>query len=378
MKIAEKIRIAFRADASLAIGTGHVMRCLTLAEALREKGADIRFVCRQHEGELGVLIEERGFALRRLAAPRPGEQAAADGPAHASWLAVDWRRDADETLAALDDFRPDWLIVDHYGIDARWESRLRDQADAIMVIDDLADRAHDCDLLLDQNLVALRDERYAGKAPEACKLLLGPSYALLQPDYARLRPRAALREGSLRRLLVSFGGVDKDGLTLQTVEALLALDRPEMSADIVLSASAPHYAQVATLAENHARLRLHERLPSLAPLMLEADLAIGAAGATSWERLCLGLPSLVVSLAENQRPIANELARSGFVIWLGHCNEVGAAEIGRALEELATTGLDGAWSARCLGVVDGRGVERVVNAVMEAMNSAEKVQERSL
>ncbi|WP_082143979.1 UDP-2,4-diacetamido-2,4,6-trideoxy-beta-L-altropyranose hydrolase [Nitratireductor soli] len=360
----QKVRVAFRADASFAIGTGHVMRCLTLADALREQGAEIRFICREHDGHLCALIEEQGFDLHRLEAPGERREPAVDEPAHAAWVGVNCQQDADETLSALDDFRPDWLVIDHYGLDARWENRLRDHVGKIMVIDDLADRMHDCDVLLDQNLVAGQHARYGSWTPEACVLLLGPAYALLQPVYARLRKQAVPREGAVRRVLVFFGGVDKDGLTLKAVEAFLMLDRPEVTADIVLSASSPFYGKVAARLAGHSRLRLHDRVPSLAPLMLEADLAIGAGGATSWERLCLGLPSLVVTVAENQRPIAEELASGGFVDWLGHSDSVDVQAIADALGTLISTGLDAAWSRKCLEVVDGLGVDRVSSILM--------------
>jgi UDP-2,4-diacetamido-2,4,6-trideoxy-beta-L-altropyranose hydrolase len=357
------IRAAFRTDASTVIGTGHLMRCLTLADALRAQGAEIHFVCRLHQGHLCALIEERGFLLHRLPAPSAGSHRTGEGPTHAAWLGATWQEDAEETAAALGDFRPDWLIVDHYGLDARWEKHLRPLAGKVMVIDDLADRVHDCDLLLDQNLVAGQDERYAGRTPDGCSLLLGPTYALLQPDYARLRDRASPRVGPVRRLFVFFGGVDKEGLTLRTVNALLAPDRLDLEADIVLSATSPHFKEVEDRVAGHPDLRLHDRVPSLAPLMLASDLAIGASGATSWERLCLGLPSLVVTVADNQRAIAEELSRQGLVRWLGNSEAVAELAIRSALGELLDTGLDEAWSRKCLQVVDGRGAGRACAAL---------------
>lgn len=357
--VTEKIRAAFRTDASHAIGTGHAMRCLTLASALREQGVDVLFVCRLHEGHLCALIEERGFEVHRLLPPREGWAPSEGQLDHAVWLGADWWDDAEETLSTLGGFRPDWLIIDHYGLDARWESRLRSLASRIIAIDDLADRPHDCDVLIDQNLVADQDERYGGKLPERSTLLLGPAYALLQPDYARLRSRAVPREGPVRRLLVSFGGVDRDGLTLGTVNALMSIGQPELQADIVLSAVSSDFSVVQRRIAGCRGLRLHDRLPSLAPLMLAADLAVGAGGATSWERLCLGLPALIITLADNQRPIAEELSQRGLVRWLGHANAAGEGAIRDALEEVITEGLEPAWSRRCLGIVDGRGIERV-------------------
>ncbi|HPZ14727.1 MAG TPA: UDP-2,4-diacetamido-2,4,6-trideoxy-beta-L-altropyranose hydrolase, partial [Bacillota bacterium] len=208
------LHIVIRTDASPAIGTGHVMRCLTLANALARKGVGVSFICREHEGNLCDLIEEQGFTVHRLPAPESSFEADAT-PAHAAWLGAAWQEDARQTGAVIRTLgiKPTWLVVDHYGLDYRWEEALRPLVGRIFVIDDLADRAHDCDLLLDQNLFADMQTRYAGKVPADCRLLLGPEYALLQPIYAELHDRIPPREGPVRRILISFGGADRDNLT---------------------------------------------------------------------------------------------------------------------------------------------------------------------
>jgi UDP-2,4-diacetamido-2,4,6-trideoxy-beta-L-altropyranose hydrolase len=175
--------VIFRVDSSNAIGSGHVMRCLTLADALREKGCTCQFVCRNHLGKLSALIQEKGYRVTLL--PLQEFQVEAY-PRHVAWVGADWRTDAKETgaLIATLETPPDWLVVDHYGLDARWETSLRPGVGRIFVMDDLVDRQHDCDLLLDQNLVANRASRYVGKVPKHAGLMLGPEYALLQPQYA--------------------------------------------------------------------------------------------------------------------------------------------------------------------------------------------------
>lgn len=220
------MHVVFRTDASLTIGTGHVTRCLTLAKALRESGAQTLFICREHEGHLCNHIEEQGFAVHRLPSPRKGF-VPDDVSAHAAWLGATWQEDADSTVAAITSLqmKPEWLIVDHYGIDQRWEERLRPLVNRIMVIDDLADRHHDCDILLDQNLVPDLEIRYDSLIPEGCTRLLGPDYALLQPIYAELHDRIPPREGPIRRTLISFGGADSDNLTGRALEAVISLKR---------------------------------------------------------------------------------------------------------------------------------------------------------
>jgi UDP-2,4-diacetamido-2,4,6-trideoxy-beta-L-altropyranose hydrolase len=356
--------VVVRTDASLTIGRGHVMRSLTLADALREHGAVVSFVCREHDGHLCNLIEERSFTVSRLSAPKPGMQAKGT-LAHAAWLGATWQEDAEQTSAAIEFMgkKLDWLVVDHYAIDSRWESALRTSAERIMVIDDLADRVHDCDLLLDQNLVAQMDIRYAGKVPAACSLLLGPEYALLQPAYGELRDRTPPREGPIRRIFIFFSGADSDNLMGRALAAFLQLNRTDIVVDAVINAAGPHTAEIRRQAAGHGNVHLHSGLPSLAPLMMAADLAIGAGGATSWERLCLGLPALVVTLSENQRPIAAELHQRGLIRWLGNRDEVDEPTIAKALDELLRRDLDENWSLRCRGAVDGSGVDRVCAAL---------------
>ncbi len=358
------ISVVFRADASRTIGSGHVMRCLTLADALRDCGAAPLFVCREHDGHLCELIWERGFAVSRL--PRrerlPIEM---DGVAHAAWLDASWQDDAEGTQRAIDGWgiTPEWLVVDHYALDHRWERTLRPAVGRIMAIDDLADRAHDCDLLLDQNFVSEMHSRYIGKTPAGCALLLGPDYALLQPIYAELRERAVPRRGPVRRLFVYFGAGDRADLTGRSLRAFLSLGRRDIAVDVVLSAGSPHEDEIRRQVEPWPNIHIHASLPTLAPLMAGADLAIGASGATSWERLCLGLPSIVITLAENQVAIAKELQERGLVRWLRQDSDVSDEALASSLCEEIEREVDANWSKRCLQAVDGRGVGRVCAAM---------------
>jgi UDP-2,4-diacetamido-2,4,6-trideoxy-beta-L-altropyranose hydrolase len=346
--------VAFRTDGGSHIGSGHVMRCLTLAQALQEQGAEVLFISREQPGHLCDLITERGFAVERLAAVPDGS-------------GTDWKHDADGTRASLETGmgrKADWLIVDHYLLDRRWEGALRASADRLMVIDDLCNRPHDCDVLLDQNVVADMHERYADKLSASCRQLIGPAYALLHPDYARLHAHVAPRRGAIRRILVFFGGADSANLAERVLDAFLALGRPDIEVDIVIGASSRHGDAVRQKAGVHnTNIHVHAGLPSLATLMSEADLAIGAGGSTHWERLCLGLPCLVVTLADNQRLISEELHRLGVIQLLGHHDEVDQLMITGALDRLIRQGLPQEWSLRCMALVDGRGVNRVVTAL---------------
>ncbi len=368
--IDRSMKAVFRVDASLQIGSGHVMRCLTLAEALRAHGAQCHFISREHPGHLLELIRKRGFAVNALPAklspPPTNTQVISEHPkepVHAPWLGCDWQTDAEETRAMVETLHPDWLMVDHYALDQRWETALRTSVERIMVIDDLADRVHDCDLLLDQNLVAQMSTRYADKVPAACGLLLGPQYALLQPIYAGLHNRIPPREGQIQRIFIFFGGADSDNLTGRSLAAFLSLNRPDIEVDVVIADNCPHAEAISQQVAGHCNIHLYSGLPTLAPLMVNADLAIGAGGATSWERLCLGLPTLVVTLAENQRPIADGLSQRGLIRLLGHQDAVDESTIAQELGKLLQQDLDGDWSLRCLAAVDGKGIDLVCTAL---------------
>lgn len=313
------MQIAFRADASLQIGTGHVMRCLTLADVVRDQGAQCTFVCRPHEGHLLDLVAQRGHKAVALGAPQVNFNVLAD-PAHAMWLGTSWADDAEQTKRALGEQTVDWLVVDHYALDARWEQALRPQAKRIMGIDDLADRPHACDLLLDQNLGRSKQD-YDGLLKGEPNTLIGPQYALLRPEFAALRAQSLARRQNnplLRHLLVTMGGVDKDNATGQMLAALQNCSLPpDLRITVVMGPHAPWLTHVQAQATQMPwPTEVLADVDNMAQLMAESDLAIGASGSTSWERCCLGLPSIQVVLAQNQVGIAQALSRAGAALML--------------------------------------------------------------
>ena len=224
--------IAFRVDASSEIGTGHFMRCLALAEELKQRGARTCFVSRHLSGPFQKMLDRGQHGIAHIAGATTGE--ANQDLEHGHWLGTSQARDAADTVDALSGRRWDWLVVDHYALDAFWESILRDAAAKILVIDDIADRKHDCDLLLDQNLHEKGAERYLEKAPSNCKILLGPRYALLREEFRSLRTQVVARDGAVRRILVFFGGIDACNYTAQTIEAIALLNIADLHVDAVI------------------------------------------------------------------------------------------------------------------------------------------------
>lgn len=340
------------------------MRCLTLACALRERGGEVVFVSRELPGHLLERLTENDFLVKRLEQP-VSDPLNQDLSGYEKWLGVSGAFDAQQTRVAIEsiNFCPDWLIVDHYALDQSWHATLRPFVGQIMVIDDLADRCLDCDLLLDQNYVCGMHSRYTDKVPSHCDMLLGPGYTLLQPAYAELHRRTVSREGAIRRILIYFGAADSDNLTARALSAFFSLGRADINIDVVLNGSSRHIEGIRQLVASHPNVQLHIDIPSLSSLMVMADIAIGAAGATSWERMCLGLPALIVVLAENQRTIAEGLSHGGYAQCLGHKDEVDESVIAQALSTLITKGVDANWSLACSALVDGNGAARVCSAL---------------
>lgn len=363
------MHVAFRADASVEIGTGHVMRCLTLADALCKGGAECVFLCRPHDGHLLELITARGH--KAFALPMPVAGGSFDckpaAPAHAHWLGTDWASDAQDSREALGGRVVDWLVVDHYALDDRWERAMRPTCGRLLVIDDLADRRHDCDLLLDQNL-GRRAQDYRDLLPPGAKTLIGPSYALLRPEFAALRAESLARRENpqFRHLLVTMGGVDKDNATGAVLDALADCELPsDLEITVVLGPHAPFLPQVrAQAGEMRRPTRVLAGASNMARLMTEADLAIGAAGSTSWERCCLGLPTILLVLAENQRGLATALREAGAAVIAKDISHV----TDWLREQLSSRTLPKflrAVSRAAANITDGNGASRVQHCVAD-------------
>jgi len=322
------MKVVIRTDSSISIGSGHLMRCFTLADMLREIGADVSFVCRELTGNLGWLAREKGYSLFLL--PFDDRESADENvvSSYAPWLGTDWATDADQTLMALpDEAEIDWLIVDHYALDEKWEKSLRWRAGHLMVIDDLANRQHDCDLLLDQNFYEKAQIRYDGFVPGHCRKLLGPQYALLRPEFLEAQRRMPERSGSVDRILVFFGGVDVTNETTKALQAIRSVGRPDVSIDVVLGRSNPHRTEIETLSQDMLNVTLHYQVENMAELMVRADLAIGGGGTTTWERCYLSLPTITIVVADNQREMIEAVAGRGAVWNMGWHASVSASDL---------------------------------------------------
>lgn len=337
--------MSFRVDSSRELGSGHLVRCLTLANEVRRRGAAVSFISREAPGHLIDRLEREGHEVARL-------------PAQAT-------DDAAETLAQFGGDSADWLVVDHYALDRAWERALRRAARRILVIEDLPERAHDCDAFVDQNWYGPRSERrHAGRVPAQCVSLLGPRYALLQPQYAAARQGRTPREGAPRRVLLYFGASDLTNETAKALRALCAKEFAPLHVDVVVGANHPDKRGVKAQAAARPATTFHEELPSLAELMARADIAIGAGGATTWERICLGLPALVTTLAPNQEALSAALDEAGWVRLVGRAGQATSEDYRRALAAYAGRQIERE------PLVDGFGARRVAELLVPSSSDA--------
>lgn len=351
--------VAFRVDASPSIGTGHFMRCLTLAAALKIRGATVRIVSRSLPEHLRILLADGGHEL--VALP-PVPLCAGGELAHSHWLGTTQLIDAQATVHALDGTHWDWVIVDHYALDAVWERELRTCGARILVIDDIADRAHDCDVLVDSNFYVDDEKRYIGKVPFDCRLMLGPRYTLLREEFPLLRVKSLPRDGTVRRLLVFFGGIDARNYTGRAISALSASRFKDIFVDVIIGAQHPACQEIKTACAKNGFV-CHVQTDRMAQLMADADLAVGAGGTATWERACLGLPTIAFALAENQVRQIRDAALQGW-IYAPDVNEEFEATVALHLVALRENGtLLKAMSASSMRAVDGQGVWRLAAAM---------------
>jgi UDP-2,4-diacetamido-2,4,6-trideoxy-beta-L-altropyranose hydrolase len=355
------MRFLFRADASTAIGSGHVARCASLAQALAGAGHEVQFACRALAGDLNHWLEAEGFRVHEIL-----------GNADA---AMTESIDAEATRKSVPAQRYDWLIVDHYELGAAWERAMTDVADRIFVIDDLG-RRHDCDLLLDQNQKNPNHAQYSSRTPPGCEVLLGPHFALLRAEFATLRAKSLRRRReSVSRLLVFMGGSDPSNETCKALHGVGRSDMANLAVDVVVGSGNPHRQAVANACAAMDRATLHVQTKQMAQLMSEADCAIGAAGTTTWERCTLGLPALVTVLAENQTAIAEAVDAASAHRLLGRQRDLTADHYARALRALGAADLV-RMSRAAADICDGGGAARVAARLTAGLGNSAGVMSR--
>ena len=325
-----KANVLIRCDASLNMGTGHIIRCRTLARQLVTIGFRVIFICRKQRGDL-IHILNQEFEVIELPINKLANTEGLSGrELYKAWLGCDQIKDAFDSITGLKEHkidRIDWIILDHYGIDRTWENWLRKELKnkheiKLLVIDDLADRMHEAELLLDQNYFGNKTfARYNKWTNSGCRLLLGPLYALLGDEYSQIKKSLSART-EIKKILILYGGNDKYNLTEKAVRALADKELRYISIDVVLGIQSEETKVITQLVGERINGRTYTNMPSLAGLMAKADLAIGGGGSTTWERACLGLPSIVTSLSANQEDFNNELSKENFILLTKKVNDI--------------------------------------------------------
>lgn len=309
----------FRVDSAQHIGTGHVMRCLTLATLLRERGVSIIFISKPHKGHCLDEVRRAGFKVIELPVAESAKYEGSWCP-HASWLGGTESFDAEQTLVSLQNVTLTEhviVIVDHFSLTSKWHTTVKEALNAkIVVIDGLADRLLQCDVLIDPNLVLNPQEKWGGKIQNDTRLMIGPQYFPLREEFSCVS--STLRQ-SIKRLFVCFGGMDKDNATLFVCELLAkwneTLDEP-VSVDVVIGKHHPHKQEIITFCEQHG-IELHVQASNISSLMSQADLAIGGGGTISWERCMMALPTVILTIAQNQVAQAIALEAKGAAVYVG-------------------------------------------------------------
>ncbi len=349
------MNVVFRVDASVWIGSGHVMRCLVLADELKSHGYRVSFACLPQKGDMISYIESRGFEVVTLTAPSEYIQPTHEAD-YCGWLQRSVCEDARDFLSHIK--AADLVVTDHYAIESDWQKRVRSELGChLIAIDDLA-RTHDADLIIDQTLGRDPNE-YTG----AARALTGSDYALLAPNFLALRERGLNRVPPKEkpRVLISMGGIDKPNATLSVLKALVGM--VDASFTVLLSTRAPHYQEVKAWCHQHDDVEHKEFESNMAELMLQHDIAIGAPGTTSWERACLGLPSILIPLAENQSMICAQLLAHQAIL------KVTLSEIKTKLLAAYEQLISGwaTYHTNNLRLCDGLGLRRVVLEIQQML-----------
>ena len=333
------ISVCIRVDASQEIGSGHVIRCLTLATALRDNHIEVKFICRLGLGNMGNEIKSLGFQLLDLSCSFDTDRLTSykDVSPFNRRSAINLiknleEEDAKQTALILRREKPNWIIVDHYNLGSKWESIVSSYVDKVMVIDDLGNRPHHCDIILDQNWNPNSDDHYANLIPPTCSKLLGLEYALLRKEFKRTRDKYYKRKSPCEQIFIFFGGGDRHNLTCRVLDALSESKYREIKVDVVIGSINAFEAEVKMRVNRLKNANLYIQVDDISELMINADLAIGSGGTATWERMCLGLPSLVVVTAKNHAELVRSLHEKKLITNIGEAKDLDSIRLRSIIE----------------------------------------------
>jgi len=328
-----KYNVAFRVDSSFHIGSGHVMRCITLANALlKDMSVNILFFCRSYEGNVIDVINYNGFEVIAMVA---NESPKKNDSSYQTWLGATQDTDAEEFITAANKYginKFDLIVIDHYATSEKWERKVSSITDCIAAIDDLANRRHFCDFLIDQNYFKNYESRYNSLINKETKKLLGPNYTLLREEFSDLQKELPPFEKRFTKKIVTifFGGTDPDNHSEKSLRGLLAKLGESYNINVILGKSNPNIARLKKYEKQFVQVTVYIQVNNMSQHIGQSLLFVGAIGATTWERCLCGTPGLVSSVAENQIQAAIDLHEITAHYYLGKAENLSEDDYGNA------------------------------------------------
>ena len=340
--------IFIRVDSSTKVGYGHFIRCMALADTL-QKNFEINFISRSLEGSLISNIEKKGFSIFRF---------------HSNSEKINEKNDAQKTISFLNKHgnQKSILIIDNYELSKKWETYVKPFVYKLIVIDDLPNRSHNCDLLIDQNLHTRVNGLYKGLIPSNCIKLIGPKFSMIRKEFRIIRKLVKPRRFPIKKILVSFGGSDTENQTLVVLNSIVKINM-KINVDVVVGEANRCKKIIKNFCKKNKNFTYHEQIDNIADLMLSSDLSIGSSGSTTWERCILGLPAIVSISSNDQRDIANSLSQKKCIINLGDVKKLKESSYINVITNLKKNDLRN-MSKNSMSLVDGNGTQRILKHIL--------------
>lgn len=348
--------IVFRCDSSNKIGNGHVKRCLFLAKELKKIGEQCIFFTINYSGNSINEIKSQGFDIKII--PKNTKTTSKKNEV------FDIEYDAQQTINLLSGIKPKLFVVDNYQLDINWEIIIKKHCYKLMVIDDLANRSHKCDIFLDHNLKENIADAYRFLIPNNCIKLFGPKYALVDLALNTTQKSIKIKTGKVQNILVSFSKGDLEGMTLKLLKAFISIREKEINIFFIVNNESPYYDQIKKIANKYCNIKILDYQKSLLPLMLKSDYAFGGGGVSCLERCCLGISSSVICLSKNQEELINTLSKKNLIRNLGDYKKITIKKLKDELYFVKNLKLDKKNSKDCMKILDGLGSKRVAEFIL--------------
>ena len=345
-----KNNLFIRVDSSPEIGIGHMMRCLTLAQELKNNFDKIIFLTQKNSGDFIGTIMKNEFEVIFIPTTNNDPNII-------------------KNLITAYSENKNFLLIDHYDIGSNFESSLKNIFERIFVIDDLANRKHDCDLLIDQNYYRDLNQRYEKLIQNGTITLLGPKYAIIRPEFRKINKKTIKKNSQIKKILVSFGGSDPTNECKKVLDALCSIENSKFEIIVAAGIYNHKFEQLKKLYEKYSNIKIYRHVDELSRLMVNSDLFIGAGGTTTWERFYMGLPSIVTIISDDQKESIEFLSDMGHVVNLGLAKNVTSKTYVQTLQK-PNFDLIYNMSLHNQKLVDGNGSNRIKKQIIELINDA--------